>query len=84
MTQASSCRIEKDLLGERELPADAYFGIHTLRAIENFQITGVPISRHGSLVRALAAVKQAAAEARSWRPARNAAPGLCMTSSGST
>ena len=58
-----SSRVEKDLLGERAVPSDAYFGIHTLRATENFQISGVPIAAHGSLVRALAAVKQAAAEA---------------------
>lgn len=56
-------RLEKDLLGERAVPADAYFGVHTLRAIENFSISGVPISTHASLVRALAAVKEAAARA---------------------
>jgi aspartate ammonia-lyase len=54
-------RTEHDLLGEREVPAQAYWGIHTLRALENFPITGVPIGRCPDLVRALALVKHAAA-----------------------
>ena len=54
-------RIEQDLLGSREVPADAYYGVHTLRAVENFPITGTPISTYPELVRALACVKQAAA-----------------------
>ena len=37
-------RTEHDLLGEREIPAAAYWGIHTLRAVENFQISGRKIS----------------------------------------
>ena len=59
----SGTRREHDLLGEAEVPADAYWGIHTLRAIGNFPITGVPVSHHRELVRALALVKQAAARA---------------------
>ncbi len=59
----TSTRIEHDLLGERAVPADAYYGVHTLRAIENFPITGTPISIYPELVRALAAIKQAAAQA---------------------
>jgi aspartate ammonia-lyase len=58
-------RIEHDLLGERAVPADAYYGIHTLRALENFPITGTPISIYPDLVMALACVKQAAAIANS-------------------
>jgi aspartate ammonia-lyase len=58
-------RIEHDLLGERAVPADAYYGIHTLRALENFSITGMPISHYPDLVTALACVKQAAAIANS-------------------
>ena len=58
-------RIEHDLLGERAVPADAYYGIHTLRALENFPITGMPISIYPDLVSALACVKQAAAIANS-------------------
>lgn len=54
-------RIEHDLLGEREIPADAYYGIHTLRALENFPISRIPISAYPNLVMALAYVKQACA-----------------------
>jgi aspartate ammonia-lyase len=56
-------RIEHDLLGELTVPAEAYYGIHTLRALENFPISGTPISIYPELVRALASVKQAAARA---------------------
>ncbi|KQO77471.1 aspartate ammonia-lyase [Rhizobium sp. Leaf262] len=59
--QFSQTRSEHDLLGDRDVPADAYYGIHTLRAIENFRITGIPISTYPSLIQALAAVKEAAA-----------------------
>ena len=52
-------RIEHDLLGEREVPALAYYGIHTVRALENFPVSGLPL--HGELIRALAQVKKAAA-----------------------
>jgi aspartate ammonia-lyase len=60
MSQAPT-RIEHDLLGDRAVPAYAYYGIHTLRALENFPITGTEISIYPDLVRALACVKQAAA-----------------------
>jgi aspartate ammonia-lyase len=56
-------RLEHDLLGEREIPASAYWGIHTLRAIENFPITGVPIGHYRSLVRGLGFIKEASAKA---------------------
>jgi aspartate ammonia-lyase len=56
-------RREHDLLGERDVPADAYWGIHTLRARENFPITGTAISAYPHLINALAAVKEAAARA---------------------
>jgi aspartate ammonia-lyase len=56
-------RMEHDLLGEREVPMDAYYGVHTLRALENFPISGIPISTYPSLVKALACVKQACAQA---------------------
>src|SRR5262245_51162522 len=56
-------RHEHDLLGERAVPADAYYGVHTLRALENFPITGTPIAIYPDLVVALACVKQAAARA---------------------
>jgi aspartate ammonia-lyase len=56
-------RVEHDLLGERLVPADAYYGIHTLRARENFPITGIAMSTYPDLVNALASVKHAAAAA---------------------
>ncbi len=56
-------RMEHDLLGDRAVPADAYYGVHTLRALENFPITGTAISIYPDLVSALACVKQAAAQA---------------------
>lgn len=58
---ALDTRREHDLLGDRDVPADAYWGVHTLRAKENFPITGTPISVYPHLVEALAAVKEAAA-----------------------
>ena len=58
-----STRREHDLLGEVDIPADAYWGVHTLRAVQNFSITGVPIGHFHDLVKALALVKQAAARA---------------------
>ena len=54
-------RLEHDLLGQRELPDEHYFGIQTLRAIENFNITGIPISNYPRLVYSLAYIKKAAA-----------------------
>ncbi|HEX6751277.1 MAG TPA: aspartate ammonia-lyase [Longimicrobium sp.] len=56
-------RVEHDLLGERALSVDLYYGVQTLRATENFPITGIPISQYPHLVNALAAVKEAAAQA---------------------
>ena len=56
-------RMEHDLLGERAVPEEAYYGIHTLRAVENFPISGTPVSAYPELVHALACVKQAAATA---------------------
>jgi aspartate ammonia-lyase len=54
-------RVEHDLLGERESPDDALYGVQTLRALENFPITGIALREFPSLVEALAAVKEAAA-----------------------
>ncbi|HEU5423717.1 MAG TPA: lyase family protein, partial [Nitrolancea sp.] len=59
----TATRMEHDLVGERAVPAAAYYGVHTLRALENFPITGTPISIYPELVKALAAVKEAAAQA---------------------
>ena len=56
-------RTESDSLGSMRIPAGAYWGIHTARALENFPITRRPISVYPDLIRALARVKQASARA---------------------
>jgi len=61
--EKGATRREHDLLGEVDVPAEAYWGVHTYRALTNFPITGVPISHFPELVRALALVKRAAARA---------------------
>jgi len=53
-------RTEEDFLGKKSIPLDAYYGIHTLRAVENFAVSRQKV--HPQLIRALAMVKQAAAE----------------------
>ncbi|MGH6712694.1 MAG: aspartate ammonia-lyase [Bradyrhizobium sp.] len=55
-------RREHDLLGDRDVPAEAYYGVHTLRAVENFPISGTPISIYPDLIAALASIKIAAAK----------------------
>ncbi len=60
---SGATRVEHDLLGDRDVPADALYGVQTLRAVENFPISGVHLSHFPTLVRALAMVKQAAARA---------------------
>lgn len=57
----SAMRLEHDLLGDYQVPEEAYWGVHTARAVENFPISGVPIGHYRSLIRALATVKQASA-----------------------
>ena len=59
MIATKDIRIEKDFLGEKEVPSVAYYGVQTLRAVENFPITGYRI--HPSLITAMAIVKKAAA-----------------------
>ncbi len=56
-------RIEHDFLGEKEIPHDVYYGIQTLRAIENFHITGIPLKVEPMFVQALGYVKKGAAMA---------------------
>ncbi|HEX7120264.1 MAG TPA: aspartate ammonia-lyase [Longimicrobiales bacterium] len=63
MYLSGELRREKDLLGERDVPDRYYYGIQTLRAVENFPITGIAIGQYPELVSALAAVKEAAARA---------------------
>ncbi len=54
-------RIEHDCIGSMDVPDDAFYGIQTLRAAENFRITGIPISHYPHIVNALAYIKKAAA-----------------------
>jgi aspartate ammonia-lyase len=56
-------RTEKDLLGEKQIPADAYYGVQTMRALENFKLSGVLINHYPGFVEAWAIVKMAAARA---------------------
>jgi aspartate ammonia-lyase len=56
-------RIEHDLLGEKAIPDNVYYGVQTARALENFHISGVPICQYPDLIRALAMVKLGAARA---------------------
>lgn len=61
--ESGSTRLEHDLLGERDVPAEYYYGVQTLRAIENFNISGITLNFFPALIDALAMVKQAAVEA---------------------
>ena len=56
-------RTEKDLLGEKQIPADAYYGVQTARALDNFKLSGVLINHYPGFVEAWAIVKLAAARA---------------------
>ena len=55
-------RVESDLLGPLNVPANAYYGVQTQRAIENFKISGQKLSSYPQMINALAAVKKAAAK----------------------
>ena len=57
----TTTRLEHDLLGEREVPAERYYGIQTLRALENFNMTGISIAHYPRLIKSLAYIKKAAA-----------------------
>jgi aspartate ammonia-lyase len=59
MKKTSAYRLEKDFLGEKEIEVNAYYGIQTLRAVENFPITGYKL--HAEMIKAMAMVKKAAA-----------------------
>src|SRR3979490_1012764 len=56
-------RVERDLLGEKIVPAAPSYGVQTVRALENFHISGVELRLYPDLIRALAMVKRAAARA---------------------
>ncbi|MGE5352558.1 MAG: aspartate ammonia-lyase [Acidobacteriota bacterium] len=59
--ESGRTRLEHDLLGEREVPQEFYYGVQTLRAIENFNISGITLAQYPVLIQALAMVKKAAA-----------------------
>jgi aspartate ammonia-lyase len=61
--RTTATRTEHDLLGTKDVPADAYYGVQTARALENFQISGVTMSHYPEFVEAYAIVKLAAARA---------------------
>ncbi len=61
--ESGNKRVESDLLGEREVPVEAYYGVQTLRAAENFNISGMTLNFFPALIEALSMVKEAAAEA---------------------
>src|SRR6185503_13141454 len=63
LVNAQQTRTEKDLLGEKQIPADAYYGVQTARALENFKLSGVLINHYPGFVEAWAIVKLAAARA---------------------
>src|SRR6476619_2759668 len=58
-----SVRVEHDLLGEKRVPGDAYYGVQTARGLDNFHISGVELRLYPDLIRALAMVKLGAARA---------------------
>ncbi|WP_019528020.1 aspartate ammonia-lyase [Dasania marina] len=59
----SNIRIESDLIGERQLPWDVYYGVQTLRAVENFAISNIKVGDFPHFVKALAMVKKACVKA---------------------
>lgn len=61
--ESGQTRVEHDLLGDRNVPFEYYYGVQTLRAIENFNISGITLNFYPSLIDGLAIVKEAAAEA---------------------
>ena len=61
-TGPSPTRIERDTMGELPVPADAYYGVQTARAIENFPISSLRMPR--SVIRAMGMIKRAAARVR--------------------
>jgi len=61
--ESGRTRTEHDLLGDRDVPYEYYYGVQTLRAVENFNISGTPLSAYPALIEVLAIVKMAAAKA---------------------
>ena len=71
-THAQNVRTESDLLGEKQVPGEAYYGVQTARALENFQISGVQVNHYPGFVEAWAIVRlsavQANTEVRAMKP----------------
>jgi len=63
MDSPAAVRVEHDLLGEKAVPADAYYGVQTARALENFQISGTTVSDYPAFIEGWAYTKMAAAMA---------------------
>ena len=63
LVSAQQTRTERDLLGDKQIPADAYYGVQTARALDNFKLSGVLINHYPGFVEAWAIVKLAAARA---------------------
>jgi aspartate ammonia-lyase len=63
MSQPGPVRVEHDLLGDLSVPADAYYGVQTARALDNFHISGVQLRLYPDFIKGLAMVKMAAARA---------------------
>jgi aspartate ammonia-lyase len=63
IASAQQTRTERDLLGEKQIPAEAYYGVQTARALENFKLSGILINHYPGFVEAWAMVKLAAARA---------------------
>jgi len=93
----SATRLEHDLLGDKAVPADAYYGVQTVRGLDNFHISGVELRLYPDLIRALAMVKLGAARANAEcgvfdrtiltaieAPARRSSAARSTTSSAST
>jgi aspartate ammonia-lyase len=60
---SATTRTEHDLLGDKQIPSDAYYGVQTARALENFHISGVQLRLYPNVIKAFAMVKMAAARA---------------------
>lgn len=58
ISNTGKTRTEEDLLGEKQIPYDAYYGIHTLRAIENFSLSNTRISDVPALVQGMVMTKK--------------------------
>ena len=64
MTKKENFRTESDLLGQREVTEEAYYGVQTMRAMENFRISGNLLNDYANFIRGMAITKKAAAIAK--------------------